>query len=834
MKFLNYFRENTLRLVFTLIGLYCLIIALIGFTYNNFVNTITTDDCRWVESIDGVKPEQGIYIDDVVENGVTDRAGIENRDILLGINGVEVNSVKDAMNTLNEYGNGDIVTYTIYRNGEVLKFDVEVYKYFNVLGVIFSLLGVSFLVVGFLVGYSKPKEITSQIFFFLSCCAAMGFSFIPNVNLFWTNQWFLIINNQIGIIMFFPLFIHFFLTYPIKFDSKYRKFIISFIYLFVLVLAILTLFFLTEKNNIFVYILNFSLLIYFLFGFTFFLLSYRKLTILKEEQLKKPLKIILRGFLIGALGFLYLAFAPNILPMSIFISSSIALLPTALVLAIPISFGYSIFRYKILDTEFIVKRSIVFGIITGFVVVLYLFLVFVIEKVLSQYLTENKQLVTISLIVIVTFTFDFVNKRVKNFVEKQFYRERYNYRKSLLQFSEELPYLNNIDDIINKIGSAVKDTIRVKNLNIWIKDHKQNLLNTEHRNNGHGNIYDESFYYLFKNDYEPKFLYDINLKNEEVPEKYIQLFKDNKIILSVPIVLKGELKGSLNFGEKMSDKSYSDEDIDLLQSLSSQCAIALENSRLQQEEIYKQEIDEELEIAYNIQSALLPDKDNIISGLDISASSKPAKIIGGDYYDLIKVSDTKLLVVVADVSGKGIPAALYMSKVQAMIQFAANIFKSPKDILIEVNRQLKDSLEKKSFVTILMALYDIEKNTVTISRAGHNPVLYHKSGETKSLPGKGLGVGVGSFEQFESSLEEVVLPLEMGDIYVFYSDGLTEAMNKAKEMYGLDRISKIMQRNIDKSSEDMKTDILGSIDKFREDAIQHDDETIVVIKYSSQ
>ncbi len=133
-----------------------------------------------------------------------------------------------------------------------------------------------------------------------------------------------------------------------------------------------------------------------------------------------------------------------------------------------------------------------------------------------------------------------------------------------------------------------------------------------------------------------------------------------------------------------------------------------------------------------------------------------------------------------------------------------------------------------------MALFDIEKGNVTICRAGHNPILYHKSGETKSLPGKGLGIGVGSFEQFEISLEEVVLSLEKGDIYVFYSDGLTEAMNKAKEMYGLDRISKIIQRNIYKSSDDLKNDILSSIEKFREDAIQHDDETIVVIKYASK
>ncbi|MCB0723074.1 MAG: SpoIIE family protein phosphatase [Ignavibacteriae bacterium] len=825
MRFLNNLRENTLRLIFTLIALYCLTIGLTGFIYNNFINTLTLDDCKRREKIDNVKPERGLYITDIVPGGAADRSGIQEKDILLAINGKEVNSEAEALNLLNQLDVTKDVVYTVYRNNEILKYKIEVYKYFNIPSIIFSLLGLCFIVVGFLVGYSKPKEITSQIFFFLGCCAAMGFSFLPNLTLFFSGQWFLLINNQIGLIFFSPLLTHFFLTYPIKFDSKYRKKIIAFIYLFVILLTILTVAFTTADFMLFVTMLNATLIVYFFFGLVFFLLSYRKLTILKEDQLKKPIKVILRGILLGTAGFLYLYLVPKIFPVNWLINNNtLIIIPAALVLAIPVSFGYSIFRYKILDTEFIVKRSIVFGIITGFVVILYLVLVFIIENLLSKYLTENKQLITISLIVIVTFTFDFVNKRVRNFVEKQFYRERYNYRKSLLQFSEELPYLNDIDEIINKVGSAVKDTIRVKNLNIWIKD--QDKMQT----NGHGNIYDMSFSYLYKNDFDPKFLNDINLVNEKVPTEYIDLFKENKIVLSVPIVLKGKLKGSLNFGEKMSDKSYSDEDIDLLQSLASQCAVALENSRLQHEEIYKQEIEEELEIAYKIQSDLLPAGDTTFNGLDISASSRPAKSIGGDFYDLIKLSDTKLLVVVADVSGKGIPAALYMSKVQAMIQFAAGLNESPRKILLEVNKQIIDTLDKKNFITTIMALFDLENKKVTISRAGHNPLLIYKNGSINPLDLHGIGLGVGTQALFEHTLEEKTLPIEKDNIFVFYSDGLSEAMDKQRELYGINRIAGIIESHTESTSENLKNTILNSIDSFKGDSEQFDDETIVVVK----
>lgn len=113
--------------------------------------------------------------------------------------------------------------------------------------------------------------------------------------------------------------------------------------------------------------------------------------------------------------------------------------PCSLVLAIPISFGFAIVKYRILDTEFIVKRGLVFGIVTAFIVGVYLLLVLVLDSLLGRLLPDNKQVITIAMIVIVTFSFDFVNNKVKMFVDKQLYRERYNYRKSLLEFSEELP-----------------------------------------------------------------------------------------------------------------------------------------------------------------------------------------------------------------------------------------------------------------------------------------------------------------------------------------------------------------------------------------------------------
>ena len=218
------------------------------------------------------------------------------------------------------------------------------------------------------------------------------------------------------------------------------------------------------------------------------------------------------------------------------------------------------------------------------------------------------------------------------------------------------------------------------------------------------------------------YLHDLNLSKE-----HMEVIKIEKYVLSIPIYIRDNLIGAMNFGEKPSGKAYSEEDIDLLKTLSSQAAISFENSRLQQEKISKQKIEEELQIARKIQMGLLPQSINSIEGIEISGFYNPATIIGGDFYDVIKLTDKKMLVVVADVSGKGIPAALYMSKVQAMIQFAATIFPSPKEILIEVNKLIHQKIDKKSFITTIVALFDLENMTVRICRAGHNPVIYRRT-----------------------------------------------------------------------------------------------------------
>lgn len=837
MNFLNKYSDGTLRVAFTIIALVCFTFAATVFIQTMFTDRMTTDDCLWIENVNDKKLDGALLISDVMPGGNTDEAGIKNGDILIEIGGKKFKDSYEAQSILNSYESGDKIIYKVIRNDQILDFEVRLYKYFNIVFLIFSLLGFGFLFIGHIVGYSKPKELTSQIFFFLGCAASIGFVIPRQITAAMMSST-LIYVATFGMAFFFVLFMHFFMTFPQKIEFKYRKPVLAIAY----ILAILMVLVPNPARSLFpkmqfIYgIVNGYFILCITIGVVFFLKSYFGM----DENKRKPLRIVLYGFLIGIAGFLYSALINLFVNKPNFLVQPWIYLPCALVLAIPISFGFSIVKYRILDTEFIVKKGLVFGIVTAFIVGVYLLLVLLLDSLLGKLLPDNKQIITIAMIVIVTFSFDFVNNKVKNFVDKQLYRERYNYRKSLLEFSEELPYQSNMRQIIDKLGTSVKETMGINTLNVWFKDpeYYETILKDFAQNSvnekviDQGVLFDEAITTLFKDDMEAKLLSDVYLDDYDIDEESRNSIKSAGYVLSVPIHIKSDLIGALNFGEKPSGKAYSEEDIDLLKTLASQASIAFENSRLQLEKISKQKIEEELHIARKIQMGLLPQEIETIRGVEVSGFYNPAKHIGGDFYDVIKLSEKKMIVVVADVSGKGIPAAIYMSKVQAMIQFASQVFKTPKEILIEVNRQIHQKIDRKSFITTVVALFDLEKMTVRVCRAGHNPVIYSVNGKLDFLKCRGMGLGLDSDHYFEEALEEIEIPISPESIFVFYSDGLTEAMNHNREEFGTEKVFNIISKNRNMPCVEIQKELIDSVSEFRAGAEQNDDITLVVTKVS--
>ncbi len=254
---------------------------------------------------------------------------------------------------------------------------------------------------------------------------------------------------------------------------------------------------------------------------------------------------------------------------------------------------------------------------------------------------------------------------------------------------------------------------------------------------------------------------------------------------------------------------------------------------LMREQVEKERLEEELRIAREIQMSLLPGGTlSTLPGLRVAALCIPATEVGGDYYDVLPLSDTRMGVLVADVSGKGTSAALYMAELKGLVLSLSRIYDSPARLLIEANRILAQSMDSRTFVTMTYAVVDIAERRMRFARAGHNPLIHleARTGKTQVLTPPGLGLGLDPGDAFERILEEEEVPLTPGDFFLFFTDGLSEAMNEGAELFGEGRLRRILEESEGLTSEQLRARILEEVERFVGDAAPHDDMTMVVLK----
>jgi sigma-B regulation protein RsbU (phosphoserine phosphatase) len=246
----------------------------------------------------------------------------------------------------------------------------------------------------------------------------------------------------------------------------------------------------------------------------------------------------------------------------------------------------------------------------------------------------------------------------------------------------------------------------------------------------------------------------------------------------------------------------------------------------------KERLEEELRIARQIQMSLLPRGSVDHPGLRIAALCLPATEVGGDYYDLLPLSATRLGVLVADVSGKGTSAALYMAELKGLVLSLSRIHESPARLLSEANRILAANLDSRSFVTMTYAVIDTQAGTLRYARAGHNPLLRFEAatGLVHTLLPPGLGLGLDRGPVFDRVLREEEVPLCPGDMFLFFTDGLSEAMNVRSELFGEQRLRDVVGQSEKLSSEELKERILAEVRAFAAGAAQADDMTMVALK----
>ncbi|QTD53165.1 SpoIIE family protein phosphatase [Sulfidibacter corallicola] len=239
-----------------------------------------------------------------------------------------------------------------------------------------------------------------------------------------------------------------------------------------------------------------------------------------------------------------------------------------------------------------------------------------------------------------------------------------------------------------------------------------------------------------------------------------------------------------------------------------------------------------LEMAHKAQVCMLPTAVPHIDGLDIASFSQPAREVGGDYFDFVMRDPRRLGVVIGDVSGKGMPAALYMTMAKGLVQAYSAGTDSPKEALSQINRQFHRASAANIFLSLQYALLDAEQGQMIISNAGHNPVLLHSPsrGESNFLKTSGMAVGLEGGEVFDKVVQDVQIPFHPGDVMLFYTDGIVEAMNDRNEVFGEDRLMEVIKDTDHLSAKDILERIRHEYSRFVAGMDQFDDMTAVVIK----
>jgi phosphoserine phosphatase RsbU/P len=253
----------------------------------------------------------------------------------------------------------------------------------------------------------------------------------------------------------------------------------------------------------------------------------------------------------------------------------------------------------------------------------------------------------------------------------------------------------------------------------------------------------------------------------------------------------------------------------------------------------KKRLEEELRIAREIQMSLLPQGPLTMPGLSVSALCVPAREVGGDYYDFLPLDDHRLGVLIADVSGKGTSAALYMAELKGLMLSLSRIHTSPRELMMTLNRIIANNLDARSFITMTYAVLDLSARTMTYARAGHTPLmrvtgdgLAGRRRETQVLVPDGLvlGLKIDDGQMFDRLLVEETIPLCAGDLYVLFTDGISEAMNADEDCFGEARLATLLEEHADLPAEELRERILRDVEAFAGGAPQHDDMTMILLK----
>jgi sigma-B regulation protein RsbU (phosphoserine phosphatase) len=279
-------------------------------------------------------------------------------------------------------------------------------------------------------------------------------------------------------------------------------------------------------------------------------------------------------------------------------------------------------------------------------------------------------------------------------------------------------------------------------------------------------------------------------------------------------------------------KIFTAGDLFLLDSVATHGAISLNNIEIYKRQEEQKLVEADMRVASEIQRMLLPDTAPDVANFDLHALNHAAQHVSGDYYDFIPLDESRVGVIIADVSGKAVSGALVMATCRAILRTQCALSNSPASVLVNVQRRLIADLPEDMFITMTYGILDGDARTFKFARAGHDPALWFEAAKNEivTLVTKGIAVGLSRPEQFEKNLQEREIQLPPGDILVLYTDGITESLDAAENEFGRERLAASVRDCAHETAAEISACVIERLREFTGDDPPHDDRTLIVIK----
>jgi len=315
-----------------------------------------------------------------------------------------------------------------------------------------------------------------------------------------------------------------------------------------------------------------------------------------------------------------------------------------------------------------------------------------------------------------------------------------------------------------------------------------------------------------------------------VPRHQLDFLRIRTVLL-VPMRFHQGVMGVLAVVNRVDGTAFVETDLNILQALADQASAAVYYAGLRDSLDEKKRIDHDLSLAHQIQSTLLPKELPVVEGIELAAFNQPAKEIGGDYYDVIRIDDHHLGIAIADVSGKSIGGAMLMSICRSVLRAQAPGHLDPADVLRSINRAMSPDISADMFITMLYMVLHLDTRKLVVARAGHEkPLVVRADRSIEFIESRGTAIGLMTPDMFDGLISEVEIHLQPGDMVVTYTDGITEAMNGAKQEWGMDQFLDTCSLASSEGSNSLLNNVRQRIQRFVGDLPQYDDMTLLALR----